>query len=127
MGHLFILVVFLINGMPFALGNQLRKNMVITKTMEEFNKSTKGKSVTHTVMMPKELTAENGAKCVFIGEFHSEVRDDCLECEGLGHDDTEEMEECEECEGSGSHIRKIPIEWTMIKEIYAMAVKHLAE
>ena len=80
--------------------------------------------MSETVVMPKELTAENGAKYIFMGEFHTEVRSDCQECEGLGHEDTEEMEECDNCDGAGSFTNKIPIDWTTIKEIYALAVKH---
>ena len=49
--------------------------------------------------MPRELTAENGAKSLLIGEFWAEAPD-------------------------GS---KTMIEWTTIKEIYAMTVKELSE
>jgi len=52
---------------------------------------------TDTVMMPRELTTENGAKGLFIGEFYAT---------------------------SPSGERSV-IEWTTIKEIYAMAVDKL--
>lgn len=83
--------------------------------------------MSETIVMPKELTAENGAKAIFIGEFHVQHREECNECEGLGHEDTEEMDVCDACEGAGSFRSDIPVEWTMIKDIYAMAVKHLAK
>ena len=35
---------------------------------------------THTVMMPRELTAENGAKAALSGEFFISVTKDC-ECD----------------------------------------------
>lgn len=69
------------------------------------------------VAMPKELTAENGAKYLLIGEFSEIIEIDCCECAGDG---------CEECNGNGHHNQKVPVSWTTIKEIYAMAVKHLA-
>jgi len=68
------------------------------------------------ILMPKELTAENGAKALLIGEFSEKVYIPCLECE----------EDCEEC--TNHYIpHKIPISWTNIKAIYAMAVKHLGK
>lgn len=80
-----------------------------------------------TVTMPKELTSENGAKAIFIGEFHINQDIECNECEGLGHEDTEEMLECVACEGAGLFRNKTPVEWAMIKDIYALAVKRLAK
>lgn len=35
----------------------------------------------HWIMMPSEITAENGAKSLLIGEFHEEI-DVPLECDG---------------------------------------------
>ncbi len=54
---------------------------------------------TKTVIMPINLTAENGAKGLLIGEFWAEAPDGT----------------------------KVMIDWTTIKEIYAMAVNHLGE
>lgn len=76
------------------------------------------------VVMPAELTAENGAKELLIGEFHEAINIQCSECYGDGHIDGEP---CEECDTVGSYLVKVPIHWTTIKEIYAMTVKHLAE
>lgn len=75
-----------------------------------------------TVIMPKELTAENGAKSLLSGEFFVDVEDQCLEYGDICHDVN-----CEDCQGTGVIHSKIPINWTTIKEIYAMAVEHLNE
>jgi hypothetical protein len=75
--------------------------------------------------MPKELTAENGAKKLLIGEFSQPVLIPCDYCED-GWEDEETGEECLSCKGTGKLTRFVAIEWTTIKEIYAMAVKHLA-
>ena len=56
------------------------------------------------ILMPKELTAENGAKGLLIGEFYEETELSCLECEG------DEAAECEICgDGSGQYIQKNPV------------------
>lgn len=72
------------------------------------------------VLMPAELTAENGAKALLIGEFHVKTQvpnpdyDPCLD------DDDED----EEPEFFTAHIA---VPWNTIKAIYAMAVKHLSK
>lgn len=81
---------------------------------------------TETVMMPRELTAENGAKELFIGEFFSEIVQECPDCEGEGWEDEESGEECYTCQGGGNVTVKVPVSWTTIKEIYRKAVEHLA-
>lgn len=58
--------------------------------------------------MPKELTAENGAKGLLIGEFYEE-----MEINRYDEDDTLEM-----------HTVKIPVTWSTIKQIYAKIVEH---
>jgi hypothetical protein len=55
-------------------------------------------------VMPRRLTAENGAKGLLIGEFHETI---------ICHD--EDGEPCEV---------KIPVEWDTIKQIYAKIVEH---
>ena len=30
------------------------------------------------------------------------------------------------CEGRGHYLQQVPVSWTIIKEIYAMAVKHFS-
>ena len=72
------------------------------------------------VAMPKELTAENGAKALMMGEFYETVETGNEAFCGCGTCDF-----CIECPGEPeSTLQKIPISWTTIKEIYAMAVKH---
>ncbi len=74
------------------------------------------------VIMPKELTAENGAKALLIGEFEELIKDTCPKCLDL-----EDVEMCECCGGSGQILIRVQISWITIKEIYRMAVKHLSE
>lgn len=70
------------------------------------------------VMVPKCLTAENGAKSVMIGEFSETKFINCPECFG---DD-----ECETCDGSGRIEILVPVSWTNIKAIWAKGVEHFA-
>lgn len=70
------------------------------------------------IVMPKELTAENGAKHLLSGEFFESVQ---LECTACDQDD-----DCEVCSGYGTFTYRVPVSWATIKQIYAMAVKHLA-
>jgi hypothetical protein len=72
---------------------------------------------TRTVMMPRELTAENGAKATMIGEFIMNFPMRCC-CGG-------EDSDCEVCGGTGEYMQPVNVPWTTIKEIYAAAVKHL--
>lgn len=74
------------------------------------------------VIMPRELTAENGAKAIFRGEFHEtrEIKNDAY-C-GCG--------DCEDCDmfpdKPETIIEKVAVSWTTIKEIYSRAVKEFA-
>ncbi|WP_213786780.1 hypothetical protein [Citrobacter portucalensis] len=70
------------------------------------------------VMVPKKLTAENGAKGVLSGEFSETKFITCPECFG---DD-----ECETCDGSGRIEITVPVTWTTIKAIWAKGVEHFA-
>ncbi|EJP9078340.1 ead/Ea22-like family protein [Escherichia coli] len=63
------------------------------------------------VIVPKKLTAENGAKGVLSGEFSETTFISCPEC--FGDDD------CETCDGSGRIEIKVPVSWTTIKTIWA--------
>lgn len=62
------------------------------------------------VIVPKKLTAENGAKGVLSGEFSETTFISCPEC--FGDDD------CETCDGSGRIEIKVPVSWTTIKTIW---------
>ncbi len=59
-----------------------------------------------TAIMPRRLTAENGAKGLLSGEFYEEV---------------EVLDET-----WGPITQRTPVSWSTIKAIYRMAVKHLA-
>ncbi|WP_410743375.1 hypothetical protein [Citrobacter portucalensis] len=69
------------------------------------------------VMVPKRLTAENGAKGALLGEFNLEYTLTCHECFGEG---------CDDCSGEGTWINTIPVDWTTIKEIWAKGIEHFA-
>jgi len=71
-------------------------------------------------LLPRELTAENGAKALLIGEFH-ETR--VFECPGCGGEDAED---CELCDGSGAQEMKLVVQWDTIKRIWRKAVQHFA-
>jgi|ERR1041385_1724433 hypothetical protein len=73
------------------------------------------------VLMPRRLTAENGAKSLMLGEFKESIDVPCMEC-----CDQDDDYACETCENYGTVAREVPIGWDMIKRIYALAVRHLA-
>lgn len=73
-------------------------------------------------LMPRRLTAENGAKALLLGEFKLEVTRECPEC--LELDDS--AEGCEICDGEGEFAQRHTIPWDQIKFIYREAVKGLA-
>ncbi|HHH7317769.1 TPA: hypothetical protein ACP2MO_001989 [Escherichia coli] len=70
------------------------------------------------VMVPKRLTAENGAKGVLSGEFSETTFISCLEC--FGDDD------CDTCDGSGRIEIKVPVTWTTIKSIWDKGIAYFA-
>ena len=74
------------------------------------------------IIMPTELTAENGAKHVFIGEFHENISLICPECLENG-----EYDECYVCAGYGEYTQRVTISWTNIKAIYKKAVELLGQ
>jgi hypothetical protein len=75
--------------------------------------------------MPKELTEENGAKKILLGEFSETIREECPECSGDGYylPGAGSLIHCDLCDGRGSHIVTIPVQWTTIKDLYARIVK----
>ena len=77
------------------------------------------------VLMPRHLTAENGAKGLLSGEFMEAISVRCHECDGEGYDPQYENT-CAECKGDGTVEQPVPVDWDTIKRIYAMAVEHLA-
>ena len=70
------------------------------------------------VMVPKRLTAENGAKGVLSGEFSETTFISCPEC--FGDDD------CDTCDGSGRIEIKVPVTWTTIKSIWDKGIANFA-
>ena len=72
---------------------------------------------TKTVIMPRELTAENGAKAALMGNF---IINFPMKCYCHGDDGN-----CWACAGSGEYMQPVNVPWTTIKEIYKAAVKHL--
>lgn len=77
-------------------------------------------------LMPRELTAENGAKGLLIGEFAMKIPVTCPECKGDGEVDLSIDEvNCEICDDSGTIDQITYIDWTTIKGIYAKCVEDL--
>lgn len=70
------------------------------------------------VIVPKKLTAENGAKGVLSGEFSETTFISFPEC--FGDDD------CDTCDGSGRIEIKVPVTWTTIKSIWDKAIAYFA-
>jgi hypothetical protein len=73
-------------------------------------------------LMPRRLTAENGAKALLLGEFKLQVTRECPECLEL----EDPFEGCEICDGEGEYVQSHMIPWDQIKFIYSEAVKGLA-
>jgi len=78
------------------------------------------------VLMPSQLTAENGAKYLLIGEFNTKFEEPCPDCDGGEHRDLE-TDRCGTCDDTGIITITTPIEWTTIKEIYAMVVNKFSK
>jgi len=75
--------------------------------MTENNKNTEKQCDMH-VVMPRKLTAENGAKALLMGEFFEE-------------------HECSYYDADGKlveYTEKVPVSWDTIKEIYKKVVAH---
>lgn len=73
-------------------------------------------------IMPRQLTAENGAKALLLGEFKLLVTKECPECCEL----EEPVEVCSICDGEGEYGQQHTIPWDQIKYIYSKAVSGLA-
>jgi hypothetical protein len=73
-------------------------------------------------IMPRQLTAENGAKALLLGEFKLLVTKECTECCDL----EEPTEGCSICDGEGEYGQKHIIPWDQIKFIYSKAVSGLS-
>lgn len=74
------------------------------------------------VVLPRSLTAENGAKALLIGEFHELIMISCETCAINGY-----ASDCIECDGEGESKFEMLISWTTIKNIYRKIVENLGE
>ena len=109
---LFIEFVYGENGNPLKRGDKL-----YTDQPAPVAEVPKGYCI-----MPRRLTAENGAKALLLGEFQLEVSAECPECRDL----EEPLEGCEFCDGEGEYEQRHIIPWDQIKVIYSQAVAGLA-
>ena len=71
------------------------------------------------VLVPRELTAENGAKAALMGEFSQNFPMYCWEC----HNDFSGDELCQACLNTGEVMHQVNISWTVIKEIWKKAIQ----
>lgn len=74
------------------------------------------------VLAPSELTAENGAKYLLLGEFAETTTVTCTAC---SYNLVEEGD-CEVCGGQGEYNQDVAVSWTNIKAIYRKAIEELA-
>lgn len=71
------------------------------------------------VWMPKELTAENGAKGLLSGEFYEIIVTPCADCWECGS-----SKDCPDCGGTGDIEHRVYVSWGNIKKLYAIIVKN---
>ncbi|WP_226649477.1 hypothetical protein [Microbulbifer variabilis] len=74
------------------------------------------------VLAPSELTAENGAKYLLLGEFAETTTVTCTACSY----NLAEEGDCEVCGGEGEYSQDVAVSWTNIKAIYRKAIEELA-
>lgn len=73
------------------------------------------------VMLPRKLTAENGAKGLLSGEFFEEIQ-----VENMGYCGCGKCDFCVEFpDTSQFETKKVPVSWSTIKAIYDMIVENL--
>lgn len=112
---LFIEFVYGENGNPLKRGDKLYTDQ--PAPVAEVPEVPKGYCI-----MPRRLTAENGAKALLLGEFKLRVTKECPECCEL----EEPTEGCSMCDGEGEYEQRHTIPWDQIKFIYSQAVAGLA-
>ena len=76
---------------------------------------------TENVLLPRQLTAENGARNLLMGEFSEMQTITCPVCDG----DKDSIIDCFDCGGSGEITGEITVSWITIKAIYKMIVENL--
>lgn len=69
-------------------------------------------------LLPRELTAENGAKKLLLGEFEESITLPCPECET-----DPAYDKCEICHGVGEYQYPVPVQWDTIKRIWRKSVQ----
>ena len=79
-----------------------------------------GKTGPEMVLMPRRLTASNGAKALLSGEFSEKLEIHCSDCDA----DSPESD-CAVCGGEGRFMQAVTVEWDTIKRIYEKAVEAL--
>lgn len=111
--------------MPYIESGELPPSVIDSvQHLFEHWVATRGQSIPEGYcLMPVELTAENGAKALLLGEFHEETQHACMECADM---DDEDNEDCLYCQGTNYVNVKVPVDWTTIKGIYRRAVDGLA-
>lgn len=77
------------------------------------------------VLVPVELTAENGAKAALMGEFSVPFPAYCPDCHDLT-DMSLEADFCETCRNTGEITHTINVPWVTIKEIWKKAIEVVA-
>ena len=112
---LFIEFVYGENGNPLKRGDKLYTDQ--PAPVAEVPEVPEGYCI-----MPRRLTAENGAKALLLGEFKLRVTKECPECCEL----EEPTEGCSMCDGEGKYEQRHTIPWDQIKFIYSQAVAGLA-
>lgn len=74
--------------------------------------------VADSALLPRELTAENGAKAALMGEFSETLEVVCPDCGGDDVDFT-----CPLCADSGLIVERIPVSWDLLKVIHRRVVQ----
>lgn len=77
---------------------------------------------TDWVKMPRSLSAKNGAKGLLIGEFFEEIEVPNEDYCGCGKCDF--CIEIQDEDATETIIKKVPVSWSTIKDIYAKIVEH---
>ena len=73
--------------------------------------------------LPRELTAENGAKAALIGEFNETVEQPVVNPCGCGGCHICDMFHNSELDGPNYETIEVPVSWSNMKKIYRRAVQ----
>jgi len=97
------------------------QNHEIEKQVEmEAEQIMQNQQLIQMTVMPRSLTAENGAKTLLSGEFFETVEVSNDEYCGCG-----ECDYCHDFPNTKQTVQiKVPVRWSTIKEIYAKVVSH---